>query len=97
MAIFNSYVSHNQRVPFVGTPKSVASQAGADIQFQVLPAWDAFDRHVLRFTGYFKAGYWVRILKGWLSNGFYMFLPDGDSTSNDQSWMKNQEFVSSLW
>lgn len=32
------------------------SQAGKDIQFQELPAWDAFDRHVLRFTGYFKAG-----------------------------------------
>ena len=31
-------------------------EAGADIQFQELPAWDAFDRHVLRFTGYFKAG-----------------------------------------
>ena len=31
-------------------------EAGKDIQFQELPAWDAFDRHVLRFTGYFKAG-----------------------------------------
>ena len=30
------------------------SKAGADIQFQDLPAWDAFDRHVLRFSGYFK-------------------------------------------
>ncbi|CAJ1333237.1 unnamed protein product, partial [Effrenium voratum] len=28
--------------------------AGGDIQFQELPAWDAFDRHVLRFSGYFK-------------------------------------------
>jgi len=55
----------------------VASQAGADIQFQELPAWDAFDRHVLRFTGYFKAGYWVLgILKGWVSTR--------DSTSNDK-------------
>jgi len=23
---------------------------------QELPAWDAFDRHVLRFSGYFKEG-----------------------------------------
>eukprot|EP00435_Cladocopium_sp_Y103_P059707 s418_g21.t1 len=34
--------------------RAVFKNAGADIQFQELPAWDAFDRHVLRFTGYFK-------------------------------------------
>ncbi|CAE7679512.1 EFHC1 [Symbiodinium microadriaticum] len=34
--------------------RAVFKNAGADIQFQDLPAWDAFDRHVLRFSGYFK-------------------------------------------
>eukprot|EP00434_Breviolum_minutum_P031182 symbB.v1.2.027577.t1/scaffold2840.1/size69153/2 len=34
--------------------RAVFKNAGKDIQFQELPAWDAFDRHVLRFTGYFK-------------------------------------------
>ena len=30
-------------------------KASAEVPFQELPAWDAFDRHVLRFSGYFKA------------------------------------------
>eukprot|EP00913_Durusdinium_trenchii_P019847 g18655.t1 len=34
--------------------RAVFKNAGKDIQFQELPAWDAFDRHVLRFSGYFK-------------------------------------------
>ena len=38
----------------VAWKKAGHAQAGKDIQFQELPAWDAFDRHVLRFSGYFK-------------------------------------------
>lgn len=30
-------------------------EAGAETQFQELPAWDVLDRHVLRFSGFFKA------------------------------------------
>ncbi|CAE8640930.1 unnamed protein product [Polarella glacialis] len=36
------------------TTRHVFKNAGDGIQYSELPAWDAFDRHVLRFTGYFK-------------------------------------------
>eukprot|EP00931_Biecheleriopsis_adriatica_P081642 TRINITY_DN54_c0_g1_i2.p1 TRINITY_DN54_c0_g1~~TRINITY_DN54_c0_g1_i2.p1 ORF type:complete len:770 (+),score=180.35 TRINITY_DN54_c0_g1_i2:78-2312(+) len=34
--------------------RAVFKNAGATITHNELPAWDAFDRHVLRFYGYFK-------------------------------------------
>jgi EF-hand domain-containing protein 1 len=36
------------------TTRSVFKNAGDSIAYSELPAWDAFDRHVLRFHGYFK-------------------------------------------
>eukprot|EP00933_Yihiella_yeosuensis_P005802 TRINITY_DN110391_c0_g1_i1.p1 TRINITY_DN110391_c0_g1~~TRINITY_DN110391_c0_g1_i1.p1 ORF type:complete len:748 (+),score=182.32 TRINITY_DN110391_c0_g1_i1:97-2340(+) len=34
--------------------RMVFKNAGSGIEYSELPAWDAFDRHVLRFYGYFK-------------------------------------------
>ena len=33
---------------------SLSLQDVVELETQELPAWDAFDRHVLRFSGYFK-------------------------------------------